>query len=163
MENLKKIAFGGGCHWCTEAIFQSLRGVKLVEQGFIGSTNGNESFSEAVIVTYLRNQITLKALVMIHLQTHESMANHAMRDKYRSAIYTFDPIDGQRLNEMWGELQSSFDAKLITEILPFQAFVPSAEKYHNYYYSNRNKPFCKKYIDPKLAFLQEKFSKQMIS
>jgi len=49
---VKKIGFGGGCHWCTEAVFQSLRGVLFVEQGYIASTEPNSSFSEAVIVSY---------------------------------------------------------------------------------------------------------------
>lgn len=163
MEEIHKIAFGGSCHWCTEAIFQSLRGVKGVKQGFIASDKGNESFSEAVIVSYLQDQITLKELVLIHLHTHNSTANHTMRDTYRSAIYTFNPIDGQRLQNMWGELQGNFDSKLITEILRFKAFRPSATIFHNYYYSNPRKPFCKKYIDPKLTLLQEKFSNQLIS
>ena len=48
--NLNKIALGGSCHWCTEAVFQSLLGVKKVEQGYVASTNENSSFSEAIVV-----------------------------------------------------------------------------------------------------------------
>ena len=87
--NLYKIAFGGGCHWCTEAVFQSLKGVEKVEQGFITSYDQNNTFSEAVIVDFNTEKIDLKTLVEIHLHTHKSTSNHSMRKKYRSAIYVF--------------------------------------------------------------------------
>ena len=52
IRNMKKIGFGGGCHWCTEAIFQALNGVESVEQGWISSLNPYDTFSEAVIVHF---------------------------------------------------------------------------------------------------------------
>ena len=163
MKSIKKIAFGGGCHWCTEAVFQSLKGVEKVEQGFVASEGGNETFSEAVIVSFFPDEIALQDLVLIHLFTHESTADHSFRNKYRSAIYTMNPRDKEKLESTWGEFQAQFEGKLITKILPFKAFYPSEEMFQNYYYSNPRKPFCKKYIDPKLELLREKFSKKMVS
>ncbi|MEL6919372.1 MAG: peptide-methionine (S)-S-oxide reductase, partial [Bacteroidota bacterium] len=72
----KKIAFGGGCHWCTEAVFQSLRGVTLVEQGFVASTGEHKTFSEAVIVHYDDKAISKEDLIAVHLHTHKSTAAH---------------------------------------------------------------------------------------
>ncbi|MGC1204202.1 MAG: peptide-methionine (S)-S-oxide reductase [Flavobacteriaceae bacterium] len=89
MKKLTKIAFGGGCHWCTEAVFQSLLGVSKVEQGFVASTGQHNSFSEAVIVHFNVAKISLTTLIEIHLNTHKSTSNHSMRTKYRSAVYTF--------------------------------------------------------------------------
>jgi peptide-methionine (S)-S-oxide reductase len=66
---LTKTAFGGGCHWCTEAVFQSLIGVAKVEQGWVASTAKNNTFSEAVIVYFDDNKIDLKTLIDIHLAT----------------------------------------------------------------------------------------------
>ncbi len=86
---LTQIAFGGGCHWCTEAVFQTLIGIENVKQGWISSTNENNSFSEAVIVYFDAEKVELKTLIEIHLLTHKSKSNHSMRNKYRSAVLLF--------------------------------------------------------------------------
>lgn len=158
MKVLEKIAFGGGCHWCTEAVFQALIGVKKVEQGYIGSVNENTVLSEAVIVHFNPKVINLKTLTKIHLYTHKSTSKHAMRDKYRSAIYTFSEIQTKNCIEILSCLQTEFSNKLITEVLPFKTFKPSREDIQNYYQKNPEKPFCKRYINPKLNLLLEKFS-----
>lgn len=161
MKVLRKIALGGGCHWCTEAVFQSLKGVHKVEQGFVASTGDNTNFSEAVIVHYDTRVIPLKVLVSIHLHTHESTSEHSMRSKYRSAIYTFNDVDADKAIQILNELQDDFDKKLITKVYPFRAFKSSDETFHNYYYSDREKPFCKSYISPKLKLLLDKFSEHV--
>ena len=158
VKNLQKIAMGGGCHWCTEAVFLSLKGVQKVEQGFVGSEGENSSFSEAVIVYYDREIITLQDLISIHLHTHESTADHSMRDKYRSAIYTFNNEESILAEIALKELQLEFEKQLVTQVLPFKSFKLSDERFHNYYYSDKEKPFCKTYIEPKLKLLLERFS-----
>ena len=80
---IDQIALGGGCHWCTEAIFQSLIGVIKVEQGYVSSTGENSIFSEAVIIHFNAAKISLSNLIEIHLHTHNSISHHSMRDKYR--------------------------------------------------------------------------------
>ncbi|WP_439128426.1 peptide-methionine (S)-S-oxide reductase [Polaribacter sp.] len=155
---LKKIAFGGGCHWCTEAVFQSLIGIEKVAQGWVASTNKNSSFSEAVIVEF-NKKIDIKTLIEIHLNTHKSTKNHAMRNKYRSAIYYFSLAQKEECEQILIDLQTDFSNKIITQILPFHKFKPSSVEYQNYYKTNPEKPFCKKYINPKLNFLITNFSK----
>lgn len=159
---LTKIAFGGGCHWCTEAVFQSLKGVAKVHQGFIASTEENNTFSEAIIVHFDKIQINLKTLIEIHLTTHKSTSNHSFRKKYRSAIYYFDAYQQEKSIEIIEELQSDFDAKIITKVLKFRDFKPSPKEFQNYYKQNPQKPFCQKYINPKLDFLSLKFSNELI-
>jgi len=158
---LTKIAFGGGCHWCTEAVFQSLIGVKKVEQGWVASTAKNNTFSEAVIVHFYKNKIDLKSLIEIHLSTHKSTSNHSFRNKYRSAIYYFDAHQQQKSAQLIEELQANFEGKIITQILEFKKFKPSTAEFQNYYQQNPQKPFCEKYINPKLTFLLEKFSNKV--
>lgn len=160
MNQHTKIAFGGGCHWCTEAVFQSLKGVEKVEQGFISSTE-EVSFSEAVIVHFNTCKIALKTLMDIHLRTHKSTSNHSMREKYRSAIYTFSEQQEILVAQLLNELKQDFSEEIITKILPFNSFKPSLEQFKNYYLNNPNKPFCKKFIDPKIKLLMQRYSKNM--
>ena len=153
---IQKLAFGGGCHWCTEAVFQSLKGVSKVEQGYIASINEADSFSEAIIVHFNAEDIPIKVLIEIHLLTHKSTVNHSMRDKYRSAIYYFNAEDFSVLTLILDELKKASSETYITQILPFKSFKASREAIQNYYIKNPNKPFCKTYITPKLLQLTKK-------
>ena len=158
---LTKIAFGGGCHWCTEAVFQLLLGVTKVEQGWVASTAKNNTFSEAVIVNFDSSKINLKTLIEIHLVTHKSTSNHSMRTKYRSAIYYFTHQQKEESLKIIDEFQPQFDNKIITQVLEFQQFKPSSEEFQKYYQTNPEKPFCTTYINPKLKLLLQKFSHQI--
>ena len=158
MEVLQKIALGGGCHWCTEAVFQSLVGVSKVEQGFVSSTGDNTTFSEAVIVHFNSEDMSLGRLIEIHSHTHKSTSNHSMRTKYRSAVYVFSKEQKQEAKQILESLQNQFENKLITEVLPFESFKASREQIHNYYYNNPEKPFCERFINPKLEVLLKRFS-----
>ncbi len=162
MIKLTKIAFGGGCHWCTEAVFQTLKGVDKVEQGYVASIGENQTFSEAVIVHY-HKEIALKTLIEIHLYTHKSTSNHSMRDKYRSAIYTFSEEQAKVSRAVIVNLQKDFDEQIITKVIPFKSFKPSREAIQNYYQKNPERPFCKTFINPKLKLLLEQFSKHINS
>lgn len=152
-----QIGLGGGCHWCTEAVFQSLRGVTSVEQGYISSTGKNNSFSEAVIVSYNPLTIELKDLIEIHLHTHKSTSAHSFREKYRSAVYYFDNSQKPIIKSYLNELNRDFENELITQVLKFHAFKASRTELINYYLNNPEKPFCKRYIHPKLDLLRKKY------
>ncbi len=158
MKKIITIAFGGGCHWCTEAVFQSLIGVNNVAQGWVQSTDENDTFSEAVIVEFDPTIIPLKVLIEIHLRTHKSTIQHSMRKKYRSAIYFYDQAQKEITNQILIELQKDFKQKIITQVLPFVTFKASREEITNYYYSNPSKPFCEQFINPKLKLLLNEFS-----
>ncbi len=162
MQNVTKIAFGGGCHWCTEAVFQSIKGVQKVEQGYVASFNKNNDFSEAVIVHYNLDWVKLKNLIEIHLLTHKSTSEHSMRSKYLSAIYTFDDLQHQEVTHLMQLLQKDQEIKFVTEVLPFANFKPSREAITNYYYNNPEKPFCETYINPKLELLVQRFPNHVI-
>ena len=158
MNNTEKIGLGGGCHWCTEAVFQSLKGVISVEQGFIASNDEFSTFSEGVIVTFNPKLINLRLLIEIHLLTHKSTKNHSMRVKYRSAIYTFSEEQKIKTEQILHDLDKEHYGKLITLVLNFSEFKASVEAFTNYYYSNLQKPFCETFINPKLKILLENFT-----
>jgi peptide-methionine (S)-S-oxide reductase len=157
-DSMCKIAFGGGCHWCTEAVFQSLKGVEKVEQGFVASTGMDASFSEAVIVHFNENVIQLRTLIEIHLHTHRSTSAHSMRTKYRSAVYWFHIAQKEEAVLLLNEMSAYFSKQLITKVYAFKAFKPSRASITNYYYKNPEKPFCKTFINPKLSVLLKQFA-----
>ncbi len=158
MANLDKIGFGGGCHWCTEAVFQQLKGVEKVEQGYIAATPPDHRFSEGVIVYYNPLFISLDILFEIHLYTHQSTKEHSFRDKYRSAIYYFKEEDAAAFAKALPRLQRDFNDQIITKALPFSTFKASRESITDYYKKNPEAPFCQRYIIPKLEIIQQKYT-----
>ena len=156
---MNKIGFGGGCHWCTEAVFQSLRGVETVAQGWIASSSPNDAFSEAVIVTFDSEEIELSTLIQVHLMTHSSESVHPLRHKYRSAIYYDDEVMRIAAQDILDQIKSEWNRPFVTQILPLVEFKENQEKYLNYYQKNPTAPFCKNYIDPKLSLIKQQFSK----
>lgn len=157
----KSIGLGGGCHWCTEAVFQFLEGVLKVDQGYIAAQKPNDSWSEGIIVYYDENIISLKLLIEAHLHTHKSTSQHRMRSTYRSAIYTMDQKSYTDAVRILQELQTQFEKPLVTEVLGFDRFKASREQIRNYYLKNPEKPFCKRYIQPKLDVLANNFTKNL--
>lgn len=160
MKELQKIGLGGGCHWCTEAVFQSLNGVFKVEQGFIASKGAYASFSEAVIVHFLEDRIPLRDIITIHLHTHSSTYQHSMRNKYGSAVYVFSDAEVSTVSLVLESLQRDFDEKLITQVHLLRTFKSSDSQFHDYYFTDPERPFCKRHIHPKLQVLKAKFPKQ---
>jgi peptide-methionine (S)-S-oxide reductase len=136
---MKKIGFGGGCHWCTEAVLQALNGVELVEQGWIASVVPFDAFSEGVIV-YFNDNINLETLIEVHLLTHSSANTHSMRKKYRSAVYYFDAGDKDTVETIIKQLALKNATNYITQTLPFTGFKINEESYLNYYKKMRKNP-----------------------
>jgi peptide-methionine (S)-S-oxide reductase len=154
---IKKAGFGGGCHWCTEAVFSSLKGVLRVDQGWIASAGENSALSEGVVVEYDDEKINLQILIQIHIYTHSATSVHSLRSRYRSAIYYFDDEDRAVAIAALHELQTDFKEPIITKILPFNDFKVNIAEQLNYYFTNPERPFCETYINPKLRLILSKF------
>jgi peptide-methionine (S)-S-oxide reductase len=149
---ITKAGFGGGCHWCTEAVFASLAGVESVLQGWISPVSEDTSFSEAVLIEFDPSKIPYDALIAIHLYTHSCTVVHSMRHKYRSAIYTFSEEDSLKAQEAIEKLQPDFDKPVITQVLRFGDFKINRTESLNYYFSDPT------YINPKLKLLLRQFA-----
>ena len=154
---MQRIGLGGGCHWCTEAVFQALSGVGSVAQGFIASDPPDERYSEAVNLTFDPDTLPLEALLEVHLRTHASQSDHKMRGKYRSAVYVHSTAQGSDVSKSLTQLQAGFEAPLVTRVLQFSAFKPSGERFQNYAARYGDGPFCARYIDPKLDMLRKEY------
>lgn len=119
-----------------------------------------ETFSEGIIVHYNEN-INLDTLIEVHLLTHSSASAHSMRNKYRSAVYYFDKNDQTQAQSIISGLALKNNVNYITQTLPFGDFRLNTESQLNYYKNNKQAPFCKTYIDPKLTAIRERFGRQI--
>ncbi|RYD49027.1 MAG: peptide methionine sulfoxide reductase [Verrucomicrobiaceae bacterium] len=160
--NTEQIGLGGSCHWCTESIFQSVRGVGEVRQGWISSTGDDSAPSEAVLVAFNPEVAPRHLLIAIHLATHASTSRHSFRNKYRSAIYVFTDQQASEAGNSISSLERESGETFITRVLPFVSFTENRESLLNYYRTRPDAPFCSAYIIPKLALLRERFPSHFI-
>ena len=155
---LERAGFGGGCHWCTEGVFQALKGVSRVDQGFIRSEPPADTWAEGVIVTFDPGVISLATLSEVHLRTHSSARARSPRSKYRTAIYVFGDPQRQEVDPVISAFADEIGKPVQTQVLPFSGFRPSDARFQNYSRTDPNRPFCRRYIDPKLNFIRRKFA-----
>lgn len=158
---MQKIGLGGGCHWCTEGVFQALKGVEQVDQGFIRSDPPSDTWAEGVIVHFDPARIDLATLIEVHLRTHSASKTFVAEGKYRSAVYVFDERQRERAIGTIAALQRDFERQVETRVLPFREFKASDERYQNYYATDPERPFCRRYIDPKLDFIRQNFAEHV--
>jgi len=169
--NYKVAVFGGGCFWCTEALFSQLKGVKKVVSGFSGGSVPNPSYkdvctgttghAECTQITYDPAVISYPKLLKVFWTTHDpTTLNRQGADvgtQYRSVIFYTDEEQRKQALEYKERLEKEkiWDKPIVTEITKFDKFY-SAEAYHQEYYENNpNQAYCKIVITPKI----EKFRK----
>ena len=140
-------------------MFDHLRGVSRVEQGYARSDPPADAWSEAARVTYDPVLIPMRVLLDIHLRTHASTSDHSMRGKYRSAVYVEG--DGSEVRAALANLQAGFDAPLVTQVLPLKAFRLNDARFLAYYRTDPERPFCRTHIDPKLALLRREYAERV--
>lgn len=170
------IIFGGGCFWCTEAVFQRLKGVISVMPGFSGGTvehptseqvySMTTGHAEVSKVEYDPSIISLQDLLSVFFAIHDPTSlNKQGADVgpiYRSVIFYTSNEQKNIIEKFISKLESDqvFDKPLVTEVTAFTNFY-EADEYHRDYYNrniNRN-PYCQVVINPKLSKLKEKFNK----
>ena len=155
----RRIGFGGGCHWCSEAVFESLLGVPRVDQGWLAPADSMDAYSEGVLVYFDERSIDLDTLIAVHLHTHSCTSNHALRGRYRSAIYVESAAQAPEAQAAIDALQPEFAAPIVTQVLPFGAFRGNDERYLHYWRRDDKRPFCETFIAPKLQKIIERFGR----
>lgn len=177
-EGLSKATFGGGCFWCTEAVFLRLNGVERVVSGYSGGhvnnptyqavTTGLTGHAEVIQITYDVNIISFDELLEVFFKTHDpTTLNRQGNDvgtQYRSVVFYHDEQQRERAEYYKSKLdeQRVFDDPIVTEISELEVFYP-AENYHqNYYALNKRKnPYCRVVITPKVDKLKRVFKDKL--
>ncbi|MBN1168859.1 peptide-methionine (S)-S-oxide reductase MsrA [Candidatus Woesebacteria bacterium] len=178
MENkYKKATFSGGCFWCTEAVFERLKGVKKTVPGYTGGdkkdpsyeevSSGTTGHAEAVQITYDPSEIKYEDLLYVFFKTHDpTTLNRQGNDvgtQYRSEIFYHSGEQKKEAEEMLKKLNSSgqYEDDIVTKISHIREFFPAEDYHHNYYENNENKPYCRLVIDPKIEKLQKELKKYL--
>jgi methionine-S-sulfoxide reductase len=173
--NLETATFGGGCFWCTEAVFQQLRGVESVVSGYSGGQtlnpdyrsvcNGNTGHAEVIQVQFDPTQISYADLLRIHLATHDpTTLNRQGADRgtqYRSVIFTESAEQQAIAQQVVAEMQSAFDEPIVTQIVPLDTFYKAEDYHQNYYRSNPSAGYCQAVISPKLSKARALFREKL--
>lgn len=165
--------FGGGCFWCTEAVFERLKGVVSVRPGYAGGQlehptyeqicSGRTGHAEVVRIEYDPKLVSFEDLLTVFFATHDpttlNRQGHDSGTQYRSVILYADDAQKQGAETFIKELTKSgqFSQPIVTEVTPLDTFY-EAEAYHREYYRrNESQPYCQFVISPKVGKLQQKF------
>jgi peptide-methionine (S)-S-oxide reductase len=170
---MAKATFASGCFWCSEALFQQLKGVKSVVSGYSGGSVKNPTYeevcsgatghAEAIQVTYDPAIIPYQDLLEVFWKTHDpttpNRQGHDIGPQYRSVIFYHTDEQKQLAERYKQKLDKSglFGEPIVTQIVPFKEFYRAEDYHQNYYAGNSKQRYCQVVIGPKLEKLKEIF------
>ncbi|WP_299118889.1 peptide-methionine (S)-S-oxide reductase MsrA [uncultured Winogradskyella sp.] len=168
--NLKIATFGGGCFWCTEAVFQEVKGVEKVVSGYTGGNapgrptyrevcSGLTGHAEVIQVTFNANVITYEDILIIFMTTHDpTTLNRQGADRgtqYRSVIYYHDKSQKEIAEVVIKELAQYYEDPIVTEVSEAVKFYEAEKEHQDYYRNNQTQGYCSFVITPKLMKLRK--------
>ncbi len=172
---MKEVAiFGGGCFWCTEAVFKMLKGVSLVEPGYAGGTKetadyesvstGKTDHVEVVRIEYDPTEVAYRTLLTIFFASHDATQTDGQGNdlgpQYRSVIFSTTPRQAEEARAFIDELDASSGdgAPLTTTVEPLVEFFSAETYHHDYFAKNQNAGYCQVIIAPKLQKVQKEYA-----
>jgi peptide-methionine (S)-S-oxide reductase len=176
-KQLEVATFASGCFWCTEAVFDQVRGVVKVESGYSGGTipnpgyqdvcTGDTGHAESIQVTFDPKQVSYNDLLHIFFTTHDpTTLNRQGADvgtQYRSAIFYHNPEQEKVARQVIQELEKNkvWKKPIVTELTPFKEFYKAEDYHQQYYENNRTQPYCQVVIEPKIAKLRQHYFEKL--
>ena len=169
------ITLGGGCFWCTEAVFAQVQGVLAVESGYCNGQFPNPSYeqvctgqtghAEVVRVTFDDSIITLRDILAIFFATHDpttlNRQGHDVGTQYRSGIYVRDEAQAEVARAVLLEAQQAFGGRVVTEVEPLKDY-SRAEDYHQRYFARHpHQGYCAAVIAPKVEKFRRVFAARL--
>jgi peptide-methionine (S)-S-oxide reductase len=165
--------FGGGCFWCTEAVYQGVNGVKSVTSGYAGGKTpnptyhqvceGNTGHAEVIQIAFDPKEVSYERLVELFWEAHDpTTLNRQGADsgtQYRSIILYSSEQQKKIAEASKGKLAARSLKPIVTEIVPLTKFYPAEDYHQDYYRNNSNAPYCQIVIRPKLEKLAPKIAK----
>ncbi len=177
-ENNHEVAvFGGGCFWCTEAVFLEIKGVTSVASGYSGGHTENPTYyqvcaettghAEVVRIEFDPGQITFPELLEVFFATHDpTTLNRQGADegaRYRSVVLYTSDTQKDQASEFIKALDASGteNGPVVTEIAPFEKFFEAEAEHQRFYLNNSGSMYCQVVINPKVAKVRQKFAKSL--
>jgi len=171
---MEKAIFGGGCFWCTEAVFKSLRGVGSVKPGYAGGhvehptylqvSGGQTGHAEVIFIEYNPKEISYRDLLTVFFSSHDpTTMNRQGNDvgtQYRSVIFYTTEEQKKEAEKLIAEINAHEDngTPVVTEVSPLDKFYEADNYHHDYYQNNQNASYCQIIINPKLEKVKKEFS-----
>lgn len=171
------ITLGGGCFWCTEAVFQRIKGVDTVVSGYMGGSTKNPSYMEVctgltghvevIQIAFQPNVVSLKELLEIFFMSHDpTTLNRQGADEgtqYKSVVFYENETQKQIILDVIKEFEVSkiFKSPIVTEVTPSSIFYPAEIGHQNYYNLNSSQPYCTFVISPKIHKVEKLFKEQL--
>ena len=173
-ENIQIATVGGGCFWCTEAVFQEVKGVENVVSGYSGGPDsyrdsrrptyrevcsGLSGHAEVVQITFDANIISYEDILMVFMTTHNpTTLNQQGADRgtqYRSVIFYHNEVQKDIAETVIKELNPYYEHNIVTEVSEASMFYEAEKEHQDFYKNNPNYGYCNFVIDPKLAKLRK--------
>jgi peptide-methionine (S)-S-oxide reductase len=156
---------GGGCFWCTEAVYSDLKGVEKVESGYSGGDVPNPSYedvctgdtghAEVVQLTFDPRVISYQDILEIFFSIHDpTTLNRQGADsgtQYRSVVLYHNQDQKKVAEEVIEESRKNFSQPIVTQLVPFKAFYKAEDYHQEYFMNNPNQPYCRAVVGPKVA------------
>jgi peptide-methionine (S)-S-oxide reductase len=169
--------FGTGCFWCTEAVFQELKGVIKVTSGYMGGQVANPTYeevcagttghAECLQVVYDPSVITYDELLEVFWESHDpTQLNRQGNDvgtQYRSAIFYHNAEQKEKAEHYKTRLnqEGAYPKPIVTEITPASAFYAAEDYHQNYYNTHGSQPYCYLVIRPKVEKFEKVFKNKL--
>ncbi|OGG73014.1 peptide-methionine (S)-S-oxide reductase [Candidatus Kaiserbacteria bacterium RIFCSPLOWO2_01_FULL_53_17] len=171
---MKTAVFGGGCFWCTEAVFKMLKGVNRIEPGYAGGFIVNPSYeqvsagdtghAEVIRVTYDPTLISYEDLLTVFFGSHDpttpNRQGNDVGEQYRSVIFYQDEEEKRMAGATIEKFQdyAKEGLKIVTQVLPLRDFFPAEDYHKDYYKKNSSANYCQLIIEPKLEKVRKRFA-----
>jgi peptide-methionine (S)-S-oxide reductase len=170
---METATFGGGCFWCTEAVFKMLKGILSVEPGYAGGnmlhpsykdvSTGKTGYAEVVRVEYDPTVISYTDLLTVFFASHDpttlNKQGNDIGTQYRSVIFYTNSEQKKQATEFIEQLNSSSEAgmPIMTQVDLLKNYYAAEAYHHDYYANNPNQGYCEIVINPKLEKVKAKF------
>jgi len=177
MSEIDMATFGGGCFWCTEAVFSELEGVVKVEPGYSGGKVANPNYeqvctdetghAEVAQISFDPKVITYRELLEVFFSTHDpTTLNRQGADQgtqYRSVIFYHNEAQKNSAEEIIRELtdEKAFKDPIVTEVTPLRVFYPAEDYHREYYRRNPTKGYCQVVMAPKLSKFRAQYGDKL--